>query len=129
MVPENNGLPPFNYVDAEHLHLGGSSPFSTYLLYHIRAAFIPCDLLANLPFSTCSSIHLKTSGDTVTFTFGLISFRITIKTIPLRINIGRDDTSNILLSSSIGVPRVFELHDQPIIRYGSDLSSTAFGEA
>ena len=60
-VRKQNELPPFNDFGLVHLYLGGNSPFSRKFLYQDSAASTPCDLLANLRFSTCESIHASTA--------------------------------------------------------------------
>lgn len=104
-VREQNELPPFNDFGLVHLYLGGNSPFSRKFLYQNSAASTPCDLLANLRFSTCESIHVSSSGVTVTLILGLTSSRIYTKILPLSINIGATNYTFILLLCSIGVPK------------------------
>ena len=101
---KNNELLPFNDFGLVLLYLGGSSPFSKKFLYQNNAASTPCDLLANLLFSTCESIHARSSFVTVTLIFGFVSSRIYTKVPPLSINIGGADYTKVLLMCSIGEP-------------------------
>lgn len=102
---DNNELSPFKILGLVHLQRGGSSPFSRKFRYQNRAASTPCDLLANLRSSTCESIQAKSSGVTVTLILGLLSEAISSKILPMRINMGGEHyTSILLLSSMEGVP-------------------------
>ena len=100
----HNELPSINDFGLVHLHLGGNSPFSKKFRYQCSAASTPCDLLANLLDSTCSSIQFKRSCETVTLILGFVSEDM-YTSIPLKsINIGREYYTFILLLGSIGVP-------------------------
>lgn len=96
-------LLPIDVFGLIHLQRGGSSPDSTYFLYHVMHASTACDLLANLLDSTCLSIHSTQSGSTVTLRCGLLSALIYTKIVSEVINIHETQYTIILLSCRIGV--------------------------
>lgn len=82
-----NELPLLRILECQLYYRGGNSPVSTYPLYQYRVASKACERLAKRLFSTCLSTHLRSSGSTVTPTFGLFTSLISTKVPPEGINI------------------------------------------